>query len=214
MIKAILWDLGNVLVSFEERSEVLRRIVRRYGGSENSVERLFGAGSGEYLYHDIDIGTMSHRDLWLQVCSLGNINPQHLTFPIFSSLYLWHLQPIQPVVEFAKKLFRNYTCFAVSNGDVGSRYVVEMLATHYNLTFPGAAISSEWKIKKPELIQVVAEELSFNMRIYPNECLFIDDVAAYVDAARANGMIGIKHNSTQEPLERLVQKLAGVGVQV
>lgn len=212
MPKTILCDLGNILVTFEERKCVLERIVQKYRGDVAVVARMFGEGAGEDLYHCIDMGDITHEELWRNICSSAKIASERLTLPIFSGLYLWHLQPIKPVVDFVKTLQERYRLVAISNGDLSSRYVIDLLATHYNLRFSEEFVSAEKKAKKPQLVKVAADYLRATHSILPEECVLIDDVERYVQASIALGMVGIWHNSLEEPIDSLAQKLKQAGV--
>lgn len=216
MIKQIWLDLGKVLVYFDERTEVLVRIVKASGGNTDTVRRIFGPGRGESVYEDLDLGRVSHEDLWNTICQFAKIPPERLSLSLFSALYVNHLRPILPTISLVARLQEKYHLVVVFNGDFGSIYAVRLLESHFGLRFQKVFISSLCQLKKPGLLNcalVWAEKRGS----LPAECVFVDDVEAYINEANRLGVLGILYDATVEPLEEQAQvlerKLRACGVE-
>lgn len=219
MIKQIWLDLGRILLYFRERKVVFAEIVKGFGGdSEAFLTGLFPPGLGEPVYEALDNGSLTNEELWKNVCMLGRVTPQALKFQDFCESYVQHLTPILPMVQLVKRLQCSYPLVVVSNGDWPARHAVEhLLEEKFSLNFEAVFISYEQRLKKPALLNTIVVWAK-GQGISPQECIFVDDIEAYVREANRLGVHGILHDSTIEPLAEQVQvlksKLRACGVEV
>ena len=211
MVRAILFDLGNVLVTFDERRDVVRGIVEAFSSNplcaQSVVDELFLVGAGEQPYRALDTGEKDLKTLWREICGKARIHLNELPFARFAALYVAHLKPIEPMIALARRLQGRYHLVAVSNGDFGSRYVVDLLTARHGLSFLESFVSSEIGVIKPQLFARVKETLWLTCRIEPRECLYVDDIGRYVESAQIYNMHGILHDATRESPEMFVAKL-------
>jgi len=214
VIKAILNDFGRVYVTFWERKDVIQKIVDYYGGNSKTASLIFGSQWGEAVYQRLDTGEMSFQDLWRRVCKVGGISRRDMQFHDFVSMFVCHLRPIESTVKLACSLKKTYKMFAVSNGDYGSEYVPRMLFMEYGLRFDHVYASGNARCLKPKLYGVVAVDLEQRYGLKPSECVVIDDVASYVEAAMQLGMKGVVFNGAKEHIELLKFRLKAVGVKL
>jgi putative hydrolase of the HAD superfamily len=83
-------------------------------------------------------------------------------------------------------------------GDIYPRHLFPEL-------FDAVVISAEVGMRKPEQrIFLLAAEL---LGLEPGECVFIDDIAENVAAARAAGLVGVLHRTAGETAEQLTELL-------
>ncbi len=197
-IKALLLDLGNVLTKFGLRTLVFERIVLRFGGNPALVATLFGNEPGEARYWQLDTGKMSHEELYRRIVVGTGIRAGALPYERFCALYVTHLQLIESMLPIVRKLQDRFKLVVVSNGDFGSRYVVDRLETDHGIEFAESFVSSEIGVKKPGMLAVVKGVMWQSHQIAPHECLFIDDIPEYAKAAEDLGMKAFVHNATIE----------------
>ena len=209
--RLLLTDLGNVLVSFRDRLEHLRDIVAKLGGNPEIISRIFrqqlAAGlKGEDMYALIDEGAMSFADLHTRIIAGSglDLSPERL-----AALYARHLEPIVPVVELFNKA--RAPVVAVSNGDWGSRHAVDMLTVYHGMRFLETFVSCERHCRKPQLFSLVIKWLE-GKGYRPEDCLFVDDVPAYCEAAECLGIRSLCFNATREPIQRLWDEFQRFGV--
>ena len=214
MVRAILFDLGNVLVSFEERKEVIARIVRAHNGNVDAAASLFSKGDGEAPYEALDTGQMNAKKLWWAVCTKGRIKQRKLPFHIFVMLYAMYLKPLPESVEVAGELGQRYQLVAVSNGDFGSRFVVSLLKVNHGISFLRSFISSECGVRKPQLIDRACDVLLREHGIHREECIYIDDMYQYVVAAKKLGLQAIQYHGLKESPHQLRSRLWKAGVEL
>ncbi|OGZ55410.1 MAG: hypothetical protein A3H64_03520 [Candidatus Ryanbacteria bacterium RIFCSPLOWO2_02_FULL_45_11c] len=199
-VKAVLWDIGRVLVSFENRQEVLCRIAKRFSSDGTPDTSCFSGLFGRSLLGYLDTGQISHRALWKITCEAARIHPRKLPWHRFTVLYVEHLKPVLPVLEVIRRVQESYITVAVSNGDFGSTYAIDMLETHYGIRFKKRFESWQVGVKKPCLYKYVLNFLESEHAINADEVVCVDDIIEYITVANRIGMRGIVFNATTEPV--------------
>lgn len=207
--QVFLVDLGNVLVTFWERLDWMRHIIKVFGGDPNTAAELFPGSkqgvNGEDLYHAMDIGTLTSADFYEQFCRASGVN---LTFERFLQISCRHIEIIPPVVDLLLEIQRRFPVIAVSNGN----FVAPDLLRVHGINFLEVFVSADHGVKKPGLFaKVVAflKEKGFEPSISP----YVDDLPKYVEGVREYGMPGILFNGREESVEVLKQSLAKFGIE-
>jgi FMN phosphatase YigB (HAD superfamily) len=182
MIKNLVFDLGNVLISFRP-SEFFDKKNYPEAIKTKILADIFG--SREWLMLDNgDINTSEAIDRIAEKSSLKREEIAHIfnlrtemMFPLDSNVRL--------LPELKKHGFRLYF---LSNFPID---IFEEIKTGYFFFtyFDGGVISSEVKSSKPE--KRIFEILLEKYRLVPSESLFVDDVEINVRAAESLGMKGL-----------------------
>lgn len=212
--KVLCLDLGNVLVSWRPPDDVIRDIVKQYGGDTEAIRALFGKESGEKVWEHLELEGITPKAFWRSVCGTAGISPIHLPLEEFMPLYVHDLRAIEPMVSWAYEAQQQgHPLVVISNCDMArGRHVTGFLESFYGLGFLRVFISFEVKIKKPALIQYALTVLREEFGIVPGECIFVDDVPRYVEEASRLGMDAICHNATKDSFEDFYVKLHDRGV--
>ena len=192
MIKALIFDLGNVIVPFDFRrgyaqlehlcSYAVSEIPKRIGTTDLTVRFESGQISPETFVDEL-------RDL------LG-LNVEYGEFcRIFSSVFLPDTLIPASLLESAKG---RYPLVLLSNTNA---IHWEMLRRTYGLLnlFDHRVLSFEVGALKPA--PKIYREAVARAGVRPEECFFTDDVPAYVEAARAEGIDAVQF-TTLGGLER------------
>jgi len=198
MIKNIVFDLGNVLISFRP-AEFLDK--KNY--SENFKTRILSDifGSREWLLLDSgEITTQEAIDSIAKSSSLKREEIIHI-FNLRTELMYPIDQNIRILPDLKKRGFR---LFYLSNfpmdifDEVKSGY-------YFFRYFEGGLISAEAKVSKPDnrIYKLLLEKYS----LIPGESLFIDDIEVNVKAAENNGLHGIVTYGSQEIAEKIEEAL-------
>lgn len=202
MIKNLVFDLGNVLISFKP-AEYLSRI--GYSGNKKKIilDDIFG--SREWLM--LDNGDLSTSEA-IDSIAAGSSLKRHEITEIFNRRHEI-LNPIAPnlkiVPELKKQGFRLYF---LSNfpADLWER-VRTADGNNYSFFkyFDGGLISAEAKLSKPDIriYRMLLEKYSLR----PEECLYIDDIEANVRSAEVAGMKGIVTFGSEEIEEEIYRVL-------
>jgi FMN phosphatase YigB (HAD superfamily) len=189
MIKAVIFDLGRVLVPFDFNRGYAR--LEAYCGIPAAEIPARLAGSP--LVADFESGKITPRDFVNRFCSYLNVDIPYQEFcDIWSSIFL--PDPLIPD-EMLEGISRNYPLVLLSNTNA---IHFPMLVESYPLLrhFHSYVLSYEVGAMKPlPLIYQTAIEAA---GCRPGECFFTDDIAAYVDAARAQGIDAVQFQSAAQ----------------
>jgi glucose-1-phosphatase len=200
MHKAILFDLGRVLVDFDFR--------RGYGALEGLCpytaaeipRRLAGTG----LVERFETGLVEPRDFVAQMCGILDLRVDYDQFrEIWSSIFTKSLIP-ESMLE---GLGRGYRLVLVSN--TNALHFEMLRETFDNLLrhFDDLVLSHEVHAMKPkaEIYRVAVDRAQCR----PEECFYTDDIAAYVEGAKRMGIDGVVFESR----EQLEGEMRGRGIE-
>lgn len=179
MVKNVILDMGNVLLSFEPqiplnafcRTEEEKRII---------FEELFQSP----LWLEADAGHIKNADLFELV--KPNVAPEHHE-ALKQCCDHWDIcmQPIDGAREFCRELkAAGFGVYVLSNAsDKFYDYFERFLPLSF---FDGVVVSSDIKMMKPdhEIFQYVMNKYGLEK----TECLFVDDNLPNVEGARMFGM--------------------------
>lgn len=181
MIKNVIFDLGNVLLSFEPKEYVMSKVIEEK--FEEIYESIFK--SKEWLM--LDRGTITEEEAKINIINRKIENKEFIN-SVFENWYDI-LNPIESSVEVLKKLKeRGYKVFYLSNFHLAAFEYVTKKHDFFGL-FDGGVVSYREKLLKPE--KEIYEKILYEYNLEPNETVFIDDMEVNVKAAIENGMKGI-----------------------
>ena len=197
-INTIIFDLGNVLLFFDwnitadrlcARTGRLRRELDDYIVTTPFVNQLcIGELSRERFFEIIA------RDLGFD----GD-------YEEFSLIWSEIFDPNEPMIRLAASLKGRYRRFILSNTNA---IHMDYVFAHYPFIheFDGAILSQEVGLLKPDarIYQLALEKYGLD----PARTVFVDDILANVDGARAVGLQAIHYQS----IEQVRQELTKVGV--
>ena len=217
MSRYILTDMGNILTRFKLRPNVIGEILAGFGVATRNWAKLPAdpvAPHEEGWYHGLDLGMFSLYDVWKQLTAHGNIPETACPFPLFVSLWCRHLEPIEGVARLYQRLQQEFPLVVISNGDSeGVRHIAFHLADVYGLRFRKVFISGEYGRKKPDLFNDVLAFL-YAENVNPADCVFVDDIEAYVDAATKIGIPAIQFDGSKQDASVLKEALVKLGFSV
>jgi putative hydrolase of the HAD superfamily len=198
MIKNIVFDLGNVLISFRP-AEFLDK--KNY--PENFKTRILSDifGSREWLLLDSgEITTQEAIDSIAKSSSLKREEILHI-FNLRTELIYPIDQNIRILPDLKKRGFR---LFYLSNFPLDIFDEVKN-GYYFFRYFEGGLISAEAKVSKPDnrIYKLLLEKYN----LIPGESLFIDDIEVNVKAAENNGLHGIVTYGSQEIAEKIEEAL-------
>jgi len=182
MIKNIVFDLGNVLISFRP-SEYFDK--KKY--PENIKAKIMSDIFGSKEWHMLDDGMINTSQAINSIAATSSLNKEEIAhiFNLRSELLFPLDQNVRLLPELKKQGFR---LFFLSNFPLD---LFEEVKTGYYFFkyFDGGIISSEVKVSKPD--SRIFELLLNKYSLIPEECLYIDDIEINVKAGEAVGMKGL-----------------------
>lgn len=202
-LRALIFDIGRVLIRVDLQL-ALEGLAR---GIALSPAEVWSAIEKDRLWTDWQEGRISPRDWHLHLTErLGT----PLTFEQFTQAWNRSLDP-QPILEnaFFEKLAKRYRLGLLSNTDP---IHVAYLESNYPFFshFPKAVriYSCGVGCSKPD--PLIYREALRACKVRAEEALYIDDIPAYVEAAKRLGMSAIAFQSPQQ----LSADLKALGVDV
>lgn len=192
MIKALIFDLGGVIVPFDfKRGYALMQ--DRCGIAADDIRSRIGATD---LVRRFESGQVESRAFVSELCSILNADFSYEEFcKIWYSIFLPHTL-IED--EMMAALAAHYPLVLLSNTN---QIHFEMLEQGYPILrhFQRRALSYKVGAMKPS--PIIYEAAVALAGYKPGECFFTDDVLPYVEGAREAGIDAVQFQS-REQLER------------
>jgi HAD superfamily hydrolase (TIGR01509 family) len=185
-LRAIIFDIGRVLV----RIDVARAMQDLAAGGSLSPLELWTAIEKDPRWHDWQEGRISPRDWYLHLAKRFGGN---FTFERFTEVWNRVLDPT-PIHQdaFFEKLSKRYRLALLSNTDpIHVRHMEG--AYSFFAFFPARIYSCAVGASKPD--PIIYREALRALKVQAQEAVYIDDIAAYVEAAERLGMSGIEFQS-------------------
>lgn len=203
MIKNIVFDMGKVLIDFNPAVYVQRL---GYTGQDAEILETEIFRTAEWCA--TGRGTLLPADA---AEIFKSRVPEHLKEAVEPLVCHWfegELMPIKGMAQLVGELKAGgYGIYLLSNA---SRDIYKYFnRIPGSACFNGMLVSADWLLAKPQ--HEIYEKLYSRFDLKPEECLFIDDLPANVEAAQTTGMKGIVFRSDMARLRREM-KAAGVEV--
>ena len=198
--RAIIFDIGRVLI----RVDVSRAMDGLASGLSLTPKEVWSAIEKDPRWLDWQEGRISPRDWHLHITKrLG----ASLTFDQFTEVWNRALDP-NPIHSeaFLEKLSKNYRLALLSNTDPIHMSNEEARFPFFRF-FPMRIYSYRVGASKPN--PVIYRKALQACKVRAGEAVYIDDVAAYAEAAQRLGMSGIVFQSP----EQLQSDLRKLGIQ-
>ena len=198
--RAIIFDIGRVLI----RVDVSRAMMGLANGLVLNPQEVWSAIEKDPRWMDWQEGRISPQDWQLHLSKrLGG----SLTFEQFTEVWNRALVP-EPIQSeaFLERLSKNYRLALLSNTDPIHMSYAEAHFPFFRF-FPVRIYSFRLGASKPD--PLIYREALRACRVRAEQAIYIDDVAAYSQAAQRLGMAGIIF---QTP-EQLEEELRTLGVE-
>ena len=179
MIKNIIFDIGNVLLTFEPREFLLQ-----FTTDKTRIENFISNVTGSKTWLQLDRGELSVQNA--KKLFLLNYPEQNELIKLFFENWFEIFEPIQKNIDILKDLkLKGYKVFALSNFIKESYEFVIQKFDFFSL-FDGQIISWKEKLIKPEMeiYKLLLERYSLKSE----DCIFLDDHSNFLVNAEKVGM--------------------------
>lgn len=201
MYKSIVFDIGGVMIDFDPKGYLVDRLC-----NAEMEEKVYDLTFGSEEWKKLDAGLMTRFDG--NSAMLKHAQEAGCAFEVQGILDDWThiLRPRHRMQELVRRLKNHgYCVYYLSNMP---QDILEMLIERGTLAqFDGGVASCEVKINKPD--PRIYQALLDKYHLKADECVFIDDNLANVQAAFALGFAGIQ---MKESVGTLVRSLATCNV--
>jgi epoxide hydrolase-like predicted phosphatase len=197
-IKAVIWDLGGVIVRTEDFTS-RERAAQQLGKTRQELEELvFSGESGQQT----QLGQQHDDQHWERVRQALQISRGE--FPAFQQAFWGGDRLDHTLIDFIRNLRPTYCTGLLSNHFPGLRNTLEIKWKIAD-AFDQIVISAEEGILKPDprIYQIMLEKLT----IPAEEAVFIDDFIQNIHGAQAVGMQVIHFRSPEQAKTELLRLL-------
>ena len=195
MIKNIVFDMGNVLTKYSMAEYICRRTDTE---EERRIIKNEVCGSVEWI--QMDRGSLPDEEGIASICKRV---PSKYHKLVERFIYEFRMEPEpNPPMESLVRGLRDagYDLYLLSNAAQRfHRFSKNISSISY---MKGIWISCEHGYLKPEKEAYLDFFKQFELK--PEECFFIDDLAANIEAAMRCGMRGIVYHGDMEGLEKQI----------
>lgn len=201
-IKAIIFDIGRVLVDFNFREGFKRFDGHTPYTPEAAIQRMKEAG----LFRGTNEGSLLPWSFYLRTRELLEFSPA-VDFHMFRAVYGSIFTEKPEMTALMRRLAPRYRLALLSNTDMLHRHVLEEQFEHLHLA-EVRVYSDVERMMKPDvrIYQAVLERLG---GVAPEEAVFLDDLPENVEGARAAGLHAFQFTTRGE----VEPKLAAIGVE-
>lgn len=200
MIKNIIFDLGGVVIKYDQR-----KIINTFTNNDDEIKYIFDEIFHSNEWKLMDLGLITKEEVIQNINSRNNNKYKELTEKFLNE---WYKSQVinQDVVNIAKKLKENeYNIYVLSNMAT-TTYEYYKNNDFFKLC-NGIVISAHEHIKKPDekIFNILLDRYSLKAE----ECLFIDDddTEKSYNVANSIGILGrkVKSNDSAD-INKLLKK--------
>ena len=201
MIKAIIFDFGNVICHFT--NDILRqRIAKISGKTPEEIKKL--------VYKDSDItkryesGQITSEEFYEELSRICGINvPYQELKTIYSKDKFTRVIGTKELIE---KLRKNYKVSLLSNtSEWDWDYMVQVAPEILNLD----TITKSYEVGAVKPSPIIYEDALKKLNLRPEECVYTDDIEEYVEAAKEIGFNAFQFTSAK----KLEEDLREIGIE-
>jgi putative hydrolase of the HAD superfamily len=192
-IKNIFIDFGGVIVRTEDK-EPRRREAERLGLTVRDLEKIIFESESSKMASMGEIPEAAHWQAVAEALHVSRAEADKITAEFFAGD-----RADQTLLNFLRSLRPECKVCLVSNAWSGLREYITL--NEFGDVFDYMVISAEVGLMKPDprIYHLALEEVN----ALPEESVFLDDMPANVDGARAVGMSGIHFTQPDKALEEL-----------
>lgn len=183
-IKALIFDLGNVLIKVNFDRMLINQIKEQMGSTAHEVME---SAYNDALFQKFCTGKMSRKTFYKKLNIKFDLE---LSYNQFISKWCDIFEPIKGMPELLSDLRKIYTIGLLSDTDpIHWEYLLNTYPFLRSIKNPTLSFEAGYMKPNPEIYNIALE----NINHYPNECLFIDDRLINVEGAKAIGMKAVQY---------------------
>ncbi len=196
MVKNVIFDLGRVLIDWNPRAYLEKKIK-----DEKKIEKIFEEVFASPEWQELDRGTITF-DNAMEFFQNKVPSCKEEIKDIFDNI-MELIPPIEKNVKIFEEVANKYNTYILSNfGDRSFDMIYEKYP--WFKLFDGQVVSSKVKQIKPE--KEIYETLINKYNLNTNETIFIDDTLVNIEASEKIGIKGI-HYTGEECLREMLVRL-------
>lgn len=184
MIKAVVFDFGNVICTFDMKRSVAR-LSKLTGFSPSRLAKAAAYATRHAV--EYETGLISSDEFFRRVVTDNGIP---ISREDFVDAFTHQFEPIPLTFELIRRLKPRYKLGLLSNTNEW-HYEFGIKTVEVFPLFDTVTLSFEVKAIKPA--EKIYRDALAKLNVRPEETVYIDDVREYAEAATALGMRGIRY---------------------
>lgn len=202
-IKAIIFDLGNVLIDFDHTIAAGR--ISRF--CNKTPQEIFGLFFNSQLTRLFEQGRISPSDFYLKLKEILNLDLSYEAFvPVWNEIFFL-TQKNRLVYNLANSLRPHYKLALLSNINVLHFAYLKKSFPVFDV-FHSVFTSCEMGLTKPDAL--IYEKILKELKIKPSEAFYVDDRPELVESAKKIGIRAFLFKG----IEELKKDLKETGVNI
>lgn len=200
-IKAIIWDMGGVLMRTENR-QPRNELAHSAGISYEELDQIVFASASSL---QAEIGAIGDEEHWLNVASVLGLSS--IVLPQFIEKF-WSGDELDlQLLGWISSLINQYKIGLLSNAWKGTRATLLSRYPQFLDPFHTAIFSAEVGIRKPaaQIFSLILDKLN----VEADKALFVDDFAANIIGARAAGLQAVQFKNREQVIKDISALLQG-----
>ena len=180
MIKAIIFDFGNVICRFD--NDIYREKIAEITGKKiGDIKDLIFRNSD--ILYKFETGLISNQDFFKELSKICGLD---ISYDQLKKIYSKDkFTPIEGMIDLIKKLQKKYKIGLLSNTSSWD-YDYILKDAPIIETFDTVTTSFEVKAMKPS--PMIFQDALKKLNLKPEECVYTDDIWEYVEAAKSLGI--------------------------
>jgi len=193
MIKAIIFDFGNVICRFDDNI-FLNKLLKYTNKSFEQLNSLIYDSGLIDKYESGGISSDETFEAIKKICGLSILKDEFIK--AYSNIF----SSVEDTIELIKKLKRNYKIGLLSNTNPWDFEINIKQVEIFDL-FDAVSLSYEVGEKKPGKRMYM--DILNKLKLKPDECVFVDDTKKNIEVASEIGLHGIHYTTHQKLVEKL-----------
>lgn len=195
MIKNIILDVGKVLVAWQPKE-----LMEELGFSDETVVALMDALFASGIWNETDRGVLSDEEfLELAFSNAPEYKQEIQLFWNNVGKAIWQFSYVKDWIRAMKRA--GYRVYILSNYGSWTYEKTREHALNFLEYVDGAIFSYQVKLIKPDA--AIFRALFEKYGVQADECVFLDDLPANIEGAKAVGMHGIVFTGLEDGLAEL-----------
>ena len=195
-IKAIIFDLGNVLIKVDFDRMLINQIKESIGGTALEVME---AAYNDILFRQFCTGMIDSLKFYEELSKRYNLN---MSFEKFKEKWCNIFELIDGMPELLTELGKKFKIGLLSDTDpIHWQFVLDNYPFLRSIKNPTLSFETGYMKPNPELYQIAAGNVNHSVE----ECLFIDDRLINVEGAQKAGMKAVEYLNAEQLKKYLEQ---------
>ena len=195
-IRAVLFDLGGVIVRTEYQAP-RQRLAERFGMDYEDIEKIVFGGGANGSAARASVGEITEDEHWqnvMKILKLPGGDYKDIQKEFFGGDVV-----DRTLIHFVRSLKPKYKTGLISNAWSGLRQY--MIREKFDDAFDSIVISAEVGVTKPsaKIYQFALDQLG----VKPKEALFVDDFIENIEACEKLGMQGIHFTDPESAIKQV-----------